>query len=117
MRTALPERLLLALAIACATLPAGAADIGTLFYSADERARLDRQRRGESPGSDRAQPLPGAREVTGFVKRSDGRATVWIDGLPVQVATPRARELLDPKSVRGYGRDDAALHIERRPAH
>jgi hypothetical protein len=107
---------LLALLLACAAQPAAAAAVesglGTLFYTPDERARLDRMRRGEAvvQGGD---SIPGAREVTGFVKRSDGRATIWIDGIPVQASAPRARALLDPKAVRGYGRDDNSLRVER----
>ena len=61
----------------------------------------------------RARPAP----ITGFVKRSDGRNTVWIDGTPVPVANPKAAAILDPRSVRAYAdRDDAALKIERKPA-
>ena len=115
MRTAGAERILLALALACAAAGAGAAELGTLFHTPEERARLDSLRRGESP--ERAAAGGGAREVTGFVKRSDGRSTVWIDGVPMQVATPRAGALLDPRAVRGYaGREDPTLKIERKTA-
>jgi hypothetical protein len=78
--------------------PSAAADLGTLFHSSEERARLDKMRRGEPPeppATKRAPPV-----VTGFVQRSDGRNTVWIDGRPVPVATPRAAPLFDPRVVR-----------------
>ena len=78
--------------------PAAADDLGTLFHSPEERARLDRQRRGEPqepPATKRAPPV-----VTGFVQRSDGRNTVWIDGRPGPVASPRAGALFDPRVVR-----------------
>ncbi len=115
MRTAGVERLFLALAIACAAADAGAIELGTLFNSPEERARLDRLRRGEP--ADRGAARGGPSQVTGFVKRSDGRSTVWIDGVPMQVATPKAGALLEPESVRDYGaRGDAALKIERKPA-
>lgn len=115
MRTVRAERLLLALVLACAALGAGAVELGTLFNSPEERARLDRLRRGEPPA--RAGGRSGPNQVTGFVKRSDGRSTVWIDGVPMQVATPRAGALLEPESVRDYGaRVDGALKIERKPA-
>ena len=95
---------------------AGAAELGTLFNSPEERARLDRLRSGEPLAS--ASTIPrGPREVTGFVQRSDGRGTVWIDGVPVPVASPRAAPLFDPKGVRGYSdRHDSELHIERKTA-
>jgi hypothetical protein len=58
--------------------------------SARRNARLpDRLRRGESSGRCSA-PGEGS-AVTGFVKRSDGRHTVWIDGgLSVRGRRPRS---------------------------
>ncbi|MEO5691877.1 MAG: hypothetical protein ABIQ72_02030 [Usitatibacter sp.] len=118
MRIAHPERLLLLLVIAGVSLPAFAAvDIGTLFYTAEERARLDRLRRGDPQVVEGvvAAPAYGPREVTGFVKRSDGRSTLWIDGIAVPATSPRARALLDPKTVRGGSRGSNAVKVERRP--
>ena len=112
MRIARAERLLAAIVLALAAGAAHAVELGTLFNSADERARLDRLRRGEPAGTARPRGVP---EVTGFVKRSDGRSTVWIDGVPMQVATPRAGPLLDPRSVRSHGGADS-VRIESKPA-
>ena len=112
MRAARAERLLVALLLACTAAPA-AADLGTLFHTPEERERLDRLRRGE-PDRPVARSA-GAREVTGFVKRSDGRGTVWIDGVPMQIATPRGQQLLEPNTVQGYGsRGREAVRIERK---
>jgi hypothetical protein len=106
------DRLLAALACAAAAV-AGAADLGTLFHTPEERARLDRLRRG-----DPASPVAGApevrRQITGFVKRSDGRGTAFIDGVPVPVAPGNSR-LLEPGAVAGYGdRRNEDLKIERK---
>jgi hypothetical protein len=99
--------LMLASALAGAQAPAPQAapapaaealDLGTLFHSAEERARLDKLRRGEPPEPAAARRAPPA--VTGFVQRSDGRNTVWVDGRPVPVASPRAAPLFDPRVVR-----------------
>lgn len=97
---------------------ASAADpvFGTLFFSPEERARLDRLRRGESePAS--AAPAPGVGSaMTGFVKRSDGRHTVWIDGRPVNVRGPEAASVLDPSAVRDYvDPGEESLKIQRKP--
>ena len=94
-----------ALALAVLALGTGAsfaAELGTLFHSADERARLDRLRRGEAPTAQpTTEPTRGyAPEVTGFVKRSDGRNTVWIDGRALPTANPKAAPLFDPRIVR-----------------
>jgi hypothetical protein len=62
--------------------PSAPAELRTLFHSASEREALDRIRRGDPPeevASTKRAP-PG---VTGFVKRSDGRDTVWLDGRAV----------------------------------
>jgi hypothetical protein len=105
------ERRAALLLLACAAGMAQAVELGTLFNSAEERARLDRLRRGEPVVTARPRGEP---EVTGFVKRSDGRSTVWIDGVPLHVATPRAGPLLDPRSVRDYAGDDS-VRVERKP--
>ena len=74
-RAALAAFLLVGCSAACA------AELGTLFHSPEERARLDRLRRGEPAETPRA-AQNRTPTVTGFVKRSDGRNTVWIDGRP-----------------------------------
>jgi hypothetical protein len=111
-----------ALQLAIALCLAGAANaaelaLGTLFHSADERAKLDRMRRGETEPA-AAAPAPGqSSAVTGFVKRSDGRNTVWIDGTPVSVRGSQGAEVFDPRAVRAYSdRQDDALQIERKKA-
>ena len=102
-------------ALAAETPAAPQATLGTLFHTPEERARLDRMRRGEpeQPGA----AAPGGRSVvTGFVKRSDGRNTVWIDGSPVTVRGSSPPNVFDPRAVNAYrDREDDALHIERKP--
>lgn len=105
------HRLVLA-AAALAVFPAAANDLGTLFHSPEERERLDKLRRGEA--TETAAVPAGKREVTGFVRRSDGRGTVFINGVPVVVAAPSGTELFDPEQVRSPGRGE--VKIERAPA-
>ena len=101
----------LALAACLAACGAAASELGTLFHTPEERQRLERERRGEDPtpvaaGVTRA-------EVTGFVRRSDGRNTIWINGVPVVVASPSANALLEPRTVRAPGQRE--VRIERSP--
>lgn len=98
------SRAALALALLAACAPLAAAELGTLFHTPEERARLDRARRGEpaqaagvAQGEAPAAQVP---EVTGFVRRSDGRNTVWIDGRPVATNNPKNAPLFDPRRVR-----------------
>jgi len=100
------ERLLVALALLAAAGPLAAAELGTLFHTPEERARLDRVRRGEpatasvQPGAQAPAPPVPVPEVTGFVRRSDGRNTVWIDGNPVATNNRKNDPLFDPRRVR-----------------
>jgi hypothetical protein len=109
-------RVSLAAFLACATACAwGAAPIDTLFHSPQERDRLDRLRRGEVV---QEAPVTGEpvrrREITGYVKRSDGRGTAFIDGVPVPVDRKGAT-LLEPDKVTGYAeRRSGDLKIERK---
>jgi len=116
MATGRPSRL--ALAAAClAAAAAGAADLGTLFTTPEERARLDRLRRGDASAGEVASTPSRANApvVTGYVKRSDGRNTVWIDGEPVSVGRDGAA-LLDPRAVDRPVSPDGALEIRPRPS-
>lgn len=109
-------RIVLAAALfaAFAATAARAAELGTLFFTPSERAELDRLRRGEP--TQEAPPHPqGAREITGYVKRSDGLSTVWIDGRPVRLADPKAARLLDPRAVSAYSRGGDDVKVERKP--
>ena len=104
---------LLALSLGALAAPCAAAfELGTLFTTPEERARLDRLRRGEPDAPVGAQETraPNA-AITGYVKRSDGRNTVWIDGAPVVVSRPGAGDLLEPRAV---GSADENVKIERK---
>lgn len=116
MPSARARRALCAFALALAAPAAQCVELGTLFNTPEERARLDRLRRGEPDATGRP-VLNGTPTLTGFVKRSDGRHTLWIDGSPVTIASPEAARLLQPEAVRDYSQPpDESLRIERKPA-
>lgn len=77
MRAALLAAGLLALPAA-----ADAQALGRLFFTPEQRQALDERRRARVP--DKAAPAPLAVSPTtrldGYVRRSDGRATVWVNG-------------------------------------
>lgn len=92
----------LALLLLSAALGSHAQQLGTLFHSPAEREALDKLRRGDVPGKAvEAIPLPDP-VVTGFVKRSDGRSTVFIDKRPYPARDPRVQGVLDPRIVERY---------------
>ena len=89
--------------------------LDTLFHTPQERERLDRLRRGEAVAAPATsgEPVRG-REITGYVKRSDGRGTAFIDGVPVPVDA-RGAPLLEPGAVRAYAnRPSEDLRIQRK---
>ena len=86
-------------------------DLRTLFHSAQEREQLDRLRRGEPPEAPVAKRGPPV--VSGFVKRSDGRDTAWVDGHAVTGA--EGRRFADPAKVRESARTEHPA-IEIHPA-
>ena len=77
-----------------------AQELGTLFHSPKEREALERMRRGETV-EQAIVPQPDP-VVTGFVKRSDGKSTVFIDKRPYRARDPRMQGVLEPKIVERY---------------
>jgi hypothetical protein len=65
---------------------AWAADpLGRLFFTPDEREQLERQR-ARPPVE--ARPAPSGVTVNGLVQRSDGKAVVWVNGVPRPAFAP-----------------------------
>ncbi len=60
----------------------GAQELGRLFFTPEQREALDARRRARVP--DKPAPVPLAVSPTtrldGYVRRSDGRSTVWVNG-------------------------------------
>jgi hypothetical protein len=91
-----------AILLLAAAMGAHAQQLGTLFHSPAEREALDKLRRGDVPGkAAESIPLPDP-VVTGFVKRSDGKSTVFIDKRPYPARDPRVQGVLDPRIVERY---------------
>lgn len=83
-------RALAAAALLSAMLPAYA-DLGRLFLTPQQRSELDRRR--ANPVVE-AQPAAQESAVTinGYVRRSDGRTTTWVNGVPRYDAPPARRD-------------------------
>src|SRR5712691_2348930 len=116
MLIARARRALAAALLALGAPAAQAMDFGTLFTSPEERARLDRLRRGEPEAPQAGTARSADPTVTGYVRRSDGRNTVWIDGRPVVVSSPEASALVESRPMRAPPLPDGSLKVERRPS-
>ncbi len=94
-------RLFLILALLLPPLSSHAEDrLGRLFLTPAERGRLDQLRKTSKPPektgpaetsaehlSEASAPLPDVVTIQGYVKRSDGKGTVWVNRQPVQEQT------------------------------
>lgn len=108
------SRLASAAFLAVMSSAAAGEELRTLFHTAEERSRLDRLRRGEPMEPARAAEPQRKPAVTGFVKRSDGRDTVWIDGTPQAMNAEASAPHTDPSKVRDRERSDGpAIEIKR----
>jgi hypothetical protein len=92
-----------------------AQSIGRLFFTPKERATLDRAKLGQPAETVDVGPVAPTRpaEINGFVKRSSGKDTIWIDGQPrystepLHVSPSAVRKPGGPVIVRGPSRADA----------
>jgi len=88
------------LASAAIAPPACAEDLGRLFFTPEQRAALDARRKARVPDKPAAAPVVASptTRVDGYVKRSGGPSTVWLNSEPV------TEQGADAPRIRG-GRD------------
>ena len=88
--------LLLLLALALTPATGQAQELGRLFFTPEQRAALDARRKARVP--DRPAAAPAAASPTtrldGYVARSGGRSTIWVNGESLQDGSAEA--LRDP---------------------
>jgi len=82
MKRALP---LVALLLASASPHAKAADdLGRLFFTPEQRKTLDARRKARVPDKPAAAIASPTVRLDGYVKRSGGKSTVWVNSEPVE---------------------------------
>ena len=75
---------------------------GRLFFSAEQRQRMDNARKRGLVSSDDGQVVETPPSVlNGFVKRSDGNTAVWVDGVQRWNAASGTADSLSPSDVGG----------------
>ena len=78
---------------------ASAQSLGRLFFTEDQREALDARRRARVPDKPAAAPVAASpvTRLDGFVKRSSGPDTVWVNGEPLpQEVRPGERSVSIP---------------------
>jgi len=86
--------------LAAGASTATAQELGRLFFTPQQRAELDARRKArvpDKPAAATAIESPRTR-LDGYVKRSDGESTVWLNGQPVPA---------------GSGSNEARIHTSR----
>lgn len=82
---------LLALLLGLAPLAAAAQELGRLFFTPQQRSALDERRRARVPDKPAAAVVAApVTRVDGYVKRSGGPSTVWVNGDPLAESAPEA---------------------------
>lgn len=84
----------LVLLLVCVAFSHGVAaqELGRLFFTPEQRDALDARRRARVPDKPTAVPMvisPTTR-LDGYVRRSDGRSTVWVNGDTADDSRPQA---------------------------
>ncbi len=75
--------LALGLAASCALgTAAQAQELGRLFFTPEQRSTLDARRKARVPDKPAAVAASPTMRLDGYVKRSGGRSTVWVNGEP-----------------------------------
>lgn len=100
-------RRLAPIALLCGLLGAGPAwaqqELGRLFFTPEQRAALDARRAARLPDKPAAVAESPTTRVDGYVKRSSGKSTVWVDGeaMPdgLQIEGLRVQRGNDPTRV------------------
>lgn len=105
--------------VALAAAPARAQEFGRLFFTPEQRAALDARRKARVPDKPAAVTVASpTTRLDGFVKRSGGPSTVFVDG----EAIPESAQADSPRLPRRPGDDkvsipvgDAGMRIELKP--
>lgn len=88
---------LMSLVLAAPASPAFSQELGRLFFTPEQRAELDARRRARVPDKPAAAVTASpTTTVDGYVERSGGPSTVWVNGEPLP-AGPGEAARIGPK--------------------
>jgi hypothetical protein len=90
-------RTVMATVLLAVAFPCPAQELGRLFFTPDQREALDARRKARVPDKPAAAVVASpTTRLDGYVKRSDGRSTVFVNGQPLLEGTPEAPSV-DPE--------------------
>jgi len=74
---------LVAALLAVLAVPSQSQDLGRLFFTPEQRAELDARRKARVPDRPAAAVASPTTRLDGYVKRSGGPSTAWVNGEPL----------------------------------
>ena len=103
--------------LACAALPAAAQEqLGRLFFTPEQRSALDARRKARVPDKPTANVVVSpTMRLDGYVKRSSGRSTVWVNREALDEASPEAPRInpgRDAEVTVGVGESRARVTLK-----
>jgi hypothetical protein len=108
------KRLLLAVIALLAPSLAPAQELGRLFFTPEQRAALDTRRKARVPDRPAAPVVTSpTTRLDGYVKRSGGPSTVWVNGESVTEGAPEAPRIGSNEVSVPVG--DGAARVRLRP--
>ena len=104
-----PLAALLALAgLAAFNPPAGAQEIGRLFFTAEQRQALDARRKARMPDRPSAPVIASpTTRLNGYVQRGNGKSTVFVNGEAVPEHAPEAPRIGNDRATINIGESGA----------
>ena len=100
------KRLFLLLILSLVLAPAARAQaLGRLFFTPEQRAALDARRKARAPDTPAAAAISPTTRLNGYVKRSDGPSTVWVNGEGLLETSP------DAPRIGATRRDDGRVSV------
>lgn len=90
------KRAIVLVALSLAAAAAEAQELGRLFFTPEQRAALDARRKARLPDNPVSILATPVTRVDGFVKRSAGPSTVWINGEWTAEHSPEAPRITEP---------------------
>jgi len=79
-------------------------ELGRLFFTQEQRAALDARRKARVPDKPTPTVASPTTRVDGYVKRSSGPTTVWVNGEPLGEGAPEAPRV-------GAGRSEGRVGV------
>ena len=109
------NRAIALLVLALTATAAEAQELGRLFFTPEQRAALDARRRARLPDNPASVVAAPVTRLDGFVKRSAGPSTIWINGEWTTESAPEAPRIIEPAPSVSVSVGEAGGRVRLKP--